>query len=109
MSHYLVSQGKILSFVPALIAFAYAFWSVRSGLSYPGGMGWHEPLSRLSIPSWPLGIMAVLGAVIFQVAGNLISDYYDFNHGDMAAPAFHILKAFVAKREKGVNKIKGLV
>lgn len=76
------------SFVPALIAFAYAFWSVKSGITYPGGMGWHEPLSSWSVPSWLLGIFAVCGAVIFQIAGNLISDYYDFNHGVDRAGTF---------------------
>jgi len=76
------------SFVPALIAFAYAFWSVKPGLPSPGGMGWHEPLSSWSVPSWLLGIFAVCGAVIFQIAGNLISDYYDFNHGVDRAGTF---------------------
>lgn len=76
------------SLVPALIAFAYAFWSVKSGITYPGGMGWHEPLSSWSVPSWLLGIFAVCGAVIFQIAGNLISDYYDFNHGVDRAGTF---------------------
>ena len=34
-----------------------------------------------SADSWPLGVMAVIGAVIFHAGGNLISDYYDFVNG----------------------------
>jgi 1,4-dihydroxy-2-naphthoate octaprenyltransferase len=65
------------SFFPALIAFVYAFWSVHDVLVHPAE-GW---ALIGSAPSWLLGVLAILGAVIFQVAGNLISDYYDFNHG----------------------------
>ncbi len=31
--------------------------------------------------TWGLGIFAVLGAAIFQMSGNMISDYYDYTHG----------------------------
>ena len=41
---------------------------------------------------------------MMKLAGHEETYLYElqgYNHGDMAAPAFHILKAFVAKREKG--------
>jgi 1,4-dihydroxy-2-naphthoate octaprenyltransferase len=30
---------------------------------------------------WQFGILAIIGAMIFQAAGNLISDFYDYKHG----------------------------
>lgn len=51
------------STMPALIALGFAQWS----------LGGHTDLLA--------GIAAVLGAFIFQIAGNLISDYYDFRAG----------------------------
>ena len=41
---------------------------------------------------------------MMKLAGHEETYLYElqgYNHGDMAAPAFHILKAFVAKRKKG--------
>lgn len=31
--------------------------------------------------NWILGIIAIIGAVIFHAGGNLLSDYHDFRHG----------------------------
>lgn len=58
------------SATPALIAFAYVFWMSHSGL-LP---------SNINI-NWMAGLWALFGAVLFQIAGNLISDYYDFRRG----------------------------
>lgn len=30
---------------------------------------------------WPLGLLAVIGSVIYQAGGNLISDYHDYKNG----------------------------
>lgn len=54
------------SIMPALIAFTYVFF-----LSH------HQTLHV----NWVLGILAILGAVIFQISGNLISDYFDYIKG----------------------------
>lgn len=56
------------SAMPALIAFVYVFWSKHT-----------EP-TNLNI-DWIAGLLAIFGAVLFQAAGNLISDYYDFRRG----------------------------
>ncbi|MDD4588975.1 MAG: 1,4-dihydroxy-2-naphthoate octaprenyltransferase [Parabacteroides sp.] len=56
------------SATPAFIAFAYVFWMSHSGM-------------LLSNIDWMAGLWAVFGAVLFQIAGNLISDYYDFRRG----------------------------
>jgi 1,4-dihydroxy-2-naphthoate octaprenyltransferase len=56
------------SATPALIAFAYVFWTGHSGL-------------LVTNIDWIAGLFAILGAVLFQTAGNLISDYYDFRRG----------------------------
>lgn len=54
------------SLMPALVAFSYVFYL-------------HSGDSGMSI-NWWFGALAMLGAVIFQASGNLISDYYDFNY-----------------------------
>lgn len=56
------------SATPALMAFAYVFWMRYAGPSF-------SPID------WVAGLWAILGAVLFQIAGNLISDYYDFRRG----------------------------
>jgi len=56
------------SATPALIAFAYVFWMGHSGL-------------LITHIDWIAGLFAILGAVLFQIASNLISDYYDFRRG----------------------------
>jgi 1,4-dihydroxy-2-naphthoate octaprenyltransferase len=81
------------SFFPALIAFVYAFWSVHDGLVQPAD-GW---ALFGKVPSWLLGVLAIIGAVIFQVAGNLISDYYDYAHGVDRAGTFGSSRMLVDK------------
>ncbi|WP_291126213.1 prenyltransferase, partial [Dysgonomonas sp. UBA7698] len=34
-----------------------------------------------SSANWILGVIAIIGAVVFQAGGNLISDYYDYKYG----------------------------
>ncbi|MDR2476144.1 MAG: prenyltransferase [Bacteroidales bacterium] len=49
---------------PAIIALLYTMW-----------------VHPESIDNWPLGVLAVAGAIIFHSGGNLISDYHDFRTG----------------------------
>ena len=51
------------STMPALIAVSYAFY-VRSNVQLDA--------------NWLFGILAILGAAVFQASGNLISDYFDY-------------------------------
>lgn len=53
--------------MPALIAFTFAFYSFHQGV--------------FETIHWMNGVLAVVGAVIFHAAGNLMGDYYDFIHG----------------------------
>lgn len=55
------------SMMPALLALAYVFYLLHTGDSMEV-----NPFN---------GLMALIGVVIFQAAGNLISDYYDFQFG----------------------------
>jgi 1,4-dihydroxy-2-naphthoate octaprenyltransferase len=50
--------------MPALIAFVFVFYSYHTGV--------------FTTVNWVNGALAVVGAVIFHAAGNLIGDYYDF-------------------------------
>lgn len=52
---------------PALIAFSYAFYMFKTG--------------AVTDINWTLGILAVIGAVIFHASGNLISEYHDYVSG----------------------------
>ena len=52
------------SAMPALIAFIFVFYSYSVG--------------ALTDINWINGALAVVGAVIFHAAGNIIGDYYDF-------------------------------
>ena len=52
------------SAMPALIAFTFVFYSYSIGV--------------LTDINWINGVLAVIGAIIFHAAGNLIGDYYDF-------------------------------
>jgi len=52
------------SAMPALIAFTFVFYSYSTG-------------DLINI-NWINGVLAVVGAIIFHAAGNLIGDYYDF-------------------------------
>lgn len=54
------------STMPALVAISYVFY-----------------LSKTSIPlqtHWINGVLALIGAAVFQASGNLIGDYFDFKH-----------------------------
>lgn len=53
------------STMPALIAVSYAFYMQSK-------MAMHV--------NWWYGVLAILGAAIFQASGNLISDYFDYKH-----------------------------
>lgn len=58
------------SAMPALVAISYIFFSSKTSVF-------------LVETNWIHGILALIGAVIFQAAGNLIGDYFDFiNHVD---------------------------
>ena len=53
-----------VSALPAIVAMIYAIYIFPE-----------------SSDSWMLGVIAVVGAVVFHAGGNLISDYYDFIYG----------------------------
>jgi 1,4-dihydroxy-2-naphthoate octaprenyltransferase len=53
-----------VSFFPALVAMLYEMYAHPESTHH-----------------WQLGVLAIIGAVIFQAAGNLISDYNDFVNG----------------------------
>lgn len=52
------------SLMPAIVAFGYAYFLANSSL----GME----------VNWSYGVIALLGAVLFQAGGNLVSDYFDY-------------------------------
>ena len=54
------------SSMPALVTFVYVFFLSRQ--------------DALQV-QWPAGVLAVIGAVVFQISGNLISDYFDYTRG----------------------------
>ncbi|MDR0770337.1 MAG: prenyltransferase [Burkholderiales bacterium] len=54
------------SSMPALVTFVYVFYLSR-----------HDALDV----NWLLGVLAIIGAVVFQISGNLISDYFDYTRG----------------------------
>ena len=53
--------------MPALIAFAFVFYSYHTGV--------------FTSINWVNGILAVVGAVIFHASGNIMGDYYDYVNG----------------------------
>lgn len=53
--------------MPALIAFTFVFYLFKTGV--------------LTDINWINGLLAVVGAVIFHAAGNLLGDFYDFING----------------------------
>lgn len=55
------------SSMPALVTFVYVFflYKQQSGIQ----------------PNWIFGLLSIVGAVIFQISGNLISDYFDYKRG----------------------------
>ncbi len=54
------------SSMPALVAFMYVFYlHKQSGID----------------ANWLLGVLSIIGAVFFQISGNLISDYFDYKQG----------------------------
>ena len=55
------------SAMPALVAFTFVFYSYHTG--------------AFATVNWINGILAVVGAVVFHAAGNIIGDYYDFVNG----------------------------
>ena len=56
------------SAMPALVTMAFLLWQQE------------EVNVEMAMNIW-LGIIALVGVILFQAAGNLISDYYDFKHG----------------------------
>ncbi|MGI6370825.1 MAG: prenyltransferase [Ignavibacteria bacterium] len=57
--------GHVLSFMPAVLAIAYAFY--------------RSSTESITV-NWWYGILAALAAPILQSGGNLISDYYDYKN-----------------------------
>jgi len=55
------------SSMPALVTFVYVFFQYKQ----------HADIQ----PNWLWGALAIIGAVIFQISGNLISDYFDYKQG----------------------------
>lgn len=55
------------SAIPALVTVAYVFYLSR--------------IHGSTDINWLNGFLAVLGAVVFQASGNLISDYFDYKYG----------------------------
>ena len=55
------------SLSPALIGYSYVFYLYKTG--------------EIAGVNWTLGLLAVLGALIFHLAGNLISEYHDYVSG----------------------------
>ena len=54
------------SSMPALVTFIYVFFLSRQGSI---------------VVNWWFGVLSIIGAVMFQAAGNLISDYFDYKWG----------------------------
>lgn len=52
---------------PALIAFSYVFYMYKTG--------------AINDVNWTFGILAIIGAIVFHAAGNLISEYHDYVSG----------------------------
>lgn len=52
---------------PALVGFTYVFYLHQTG--------------ELSTVNWTFGVLAILGAIIFHLSGNLISEYHDYVSG----------------------------
>ena len=55
------------SSMPALVTFVYVFFLYKQKIDLS--------------PNWIFGVLSIVGAVIFQISGNLISDYYDYKQG----------------------------
>jgi len=56
------------SSMTAVVSFFYIFYVSKAGIQF------------LEV-HWNYGLLAIIGAVLAQAAGNLISDYYDFKKG----------------------------
>lgn len=52
---------------PALIAFSYVFYMYKTG--------------AVTNVNWTLGVLSIVGAIVFHAAGNLISEYHDYMKG----------------------------
>ena len=55
------------SAMPALVAFTFVFYFYQTGV--------------FTTVNWVNGILAVVGAVVFHAAGNIMGDYYDYVNG----------------------------
>jgi len=55
------------SSMPALVTFVYVFFLYKQQTGI--------------YPNWIFGVLSIVGAVIFQISGNLISDYFDYKQG----------------------------
>jgi len=55
------------SSMPALVTFVYVFFLYKQQAEI--------------YPNWIFGVLSIIGAVIFQISGNLISDYFDYKQG----------------------------
>ena len=55
------------SSMPALVTFLYVFFLYKHQVGL--------------YPNWIFGLLSIIGAVVFQISGNLISDYFDYKQG----------------------------
>ncbi len=73
---------------PALIAVSYAFYLYSMGIAGP--------------LNWGYGILAIFGAVIFHMSGNILGDYHDFISGvdmkEKTGPVRPLVKGYLAPR-----------
>lgn len=70
------------STMPALIAISYVFYTK----------------GNLNIEiNWWFGVLALIGAAVFQTSGNLISDYFDFNYNVDRKESFGSSRMLVEK------------
>lgn len=70
------------STMPALIAISYVFYTK----------------GNLNVEiNWWFGVLALLGAAVFQTSGNLISDYFDFNYNVDRKESFGSSRMLVEK------------
>lgn len=58
--------GYSASIIPAMVALSYIFYEYHLG--------------NVADINWWFGVLAVVGAAIFQAAGNVLSEYFDFKY-----------------------------
>lgn len=76
--------GYSASIIPALIAVSYLFYLYRLG--------------EVTQPNWWYGLLAVLGAAVWQASGNVLSDYFDYKNGVDRKETFGSSRMLVEKK-----------